>query len=293
MKRVSILIATKNQEDKIKQAVDSCLNQDWPEKALEVIVLDDGSSDKTLEILKSFKSKERVKVLQPAQGRVKNLNQGIKQAKGEFVCLSAGDIIFEKGFLKEAFKKFSKPQVAFVSPFGETGGNATVFRKTVLWEAGLFDEDFNEKGTSFRDDTDLAFRTWDKGYTCDYLRGHTLFTHEHAPPANWKEKLRYAWNRVKIHRFDALLYKKHPKRTREFLDLKLGFIRNPVKDFRVATGTWADQKSPSLSSPQGTMLLANKTPLHFLAIMLAGLAYVVLVKASRLYGSLKYGTLMF
>ena len=60
MALVSILIPTYNQAMYIGQAVESALQQDWPE--LEVIVSDDGSSDDTQRVLEKFRDDERVRI---------------------------------------------------------------------------------------------------------------------------------------------------------------------------------------------------------------------------------------
>jgi hypothetical protein len=90
----------------------------------------------------------------------------------------------------------------------------------------------------------------------------------------------------------VLLFKKHPVLGKKFLDVRLGFIVNPVKDFRVATGTWASGVSYSLSSPRGITYLENKTPLHAVLIFFGGLAWVTALKIVRLYGSIKFKKLL-
>jgi hypothetical protein len=96
-----------------------------------------------------------------------------------------------------------------------------------------------------------------------------------------------------IHKFDPILFKKNPKRATEFFDVKYGFLRNPKKDFETATGLWWKKSDRfSLSSPQGVVLIENKSPVHKIAIIFLGIVYVFLVKGARLYGSIKCGKLM-
>lgn len=294
MKKISIIIATKNQASQLKECVDAALEQGYPKKDFEVIVMDDGSTDKAPEIIKKYGKKIKI-VWNESAGRVLGLNKSIKMARFPFVCVSAGDIIFEKNFLKTIMSYFKSPEIGFVSPFHETGGNATVYSKKAIEEAGYFDPEFNEKGTGFRDDTDLVFRIWDKGYKSIFTYDAARFRHEHKTPSSISGKIMYAWARIKIHRFDALLFKKHPERAKEFFDVKLGFIRNPWKDFAAATGLWwkgTKSKDFALSSPQGVKLIEGKSFLHVIAIIVLGIVYVLLVKGARLYGSIKYGTLL-
>jgi len=292
--QASILIATRNQPETIQQAIESALKQEG--YRTEVLVLDDRSRAEVLELYKRFEKK--IKILNSgSKGRVKLLNYGIGKSRADFVCVSAGDCILEKGFLRKILRLFGQDKngkLAFVSPFSETGGNCTVFRKKVLEEMQGFSNDFNDGKTGFRDDTDLAFRIWDKGYKSVFTY-EPKFQHEHKSPEGLGKKLAYAWTRVKIHRFDALLFKKHSERAAMFFDVKFGFLRNPLKDFETAAGLWwkgKTKKAFALSSPQGVTLIEGKTIVHQIAIIMAAALYVALVKMVRLYSSLRFGKLL-
>ncbi|MFA6268454.1 MAG: glycosyltransferase family A protein [archaeon] len=289
---ITFLIASKNQGDEINDVIKRCFNQKFTGN-IEVILIDDKSSDKTQEIGETIAKKEKNLIVMSTkgEGRVKGLNKAIQKSKNEFICLSAGDIFFEKYFASTILSYFTEKNIAFVSPFSDTGGNATVWRKNVLKELNGFDEEFNEKGTGFRDDTDLAFRAFDKNYKGIFTYKTAKFKHEHSlKKEGLLDKLKYGWSRIKIHRFDPLLYKKHPIRGKEFFDVKLGFIRNPWKDFEVATGLWKGKFD--FSSPQGIVLVKGNSIPNKILIALLGLGYVFLVKTSRLYGSIKYRKLL-
>jgi len=292
MKDISIIIATKNQGKDLPDIVGRCLRQTFTGK-IEVILVDDNSNSESEAIGQGLAKKNKNVVFMSTKGlgRVKGLNSAMRKAKKEFICLSAGDIFLEKDFVKNILSYFKSEKTAFVSPFSNSGGNGTVWRKKVLDELKGFDEAFNEKGTGFRDDTDLAFRAFDKGYEGIFTYKTAKYKHKHSLSKNdLKSKMKYAWSRLKIHRFDPLLYKKHPLRGKEFFDIKLGFIRNPRKDFEVATGLWKGKFD--LSSPQGVVLLhANSAPKK-VAVLLLGIIYVIAVKCVRLYGSIKYGKLL-
>ncbi|MBI4175876.1 MAG: glycosyltransferase [Candidatus Aenigmarchaeota archaeon] len=286
---VSIIISTRNQENNIGKCIRSSLSQDWP--AIEVIVVDDGSADNTLQIAKGFGKKVRI-IENKGAGRVAGLNKAIKIAKHPYVCLSAGDIELEKAFVKKIMKFFDK-DVAFVSPFTKTGGNSTIYRKGLIEKLGYFDERFNVLGSGFRDDTDMAFRMFDAGYRGILTYSAKIFhASDRERLKTLKEKVMYAQRRVNIHTIDPLLYRKHPARASEFFDIRLGFLRNPVADFKTATGLWHRSREFTLKSPQGVVLLRGDKAGSKVLIFLLGLAYVSLVKLARLYGSVKYWKLM-
>jgi len=90
--KVSILIPCWNAERTLSATLRSALNQTWP--AIEVIAVDDGSTDGTLSILRSFE-KEGVRVLtQPNQGAGPAKNRAFREASGDFIqYLDADDLL--------------------------------------------------------------------------------------------------------------------------------------------------------------------------------------------------------
>ena len=70
----------------------SCLNQDFPYK-YEIIIVDDGSTDNTLEIIKSFDDK-RIKLYTKSHSGISDaLNLGLSKCNGEYICRMDGDDI--------------------------------------------------------------------------------------------------------------------------------------------------------------------------------------------------------
>src|SRR2546428_5359497 len=89
---VSIIVPAYNAEPWIGDALESALSQSW--EAIEVIVVDDGSTDNTLTIAKRFEC-TRVKVMhQENQGVEKARNRAVSEAQGEFLqYLDADDLL--------------------------------------------------------------------------------------------------------------------------------------------------------------------------------------------------------
>jgi glycosyltransferase involved in cell wall biosynthesis len=87
---VTALIDTYNHERFIEQAIVSVLEQDFPASEMEVLVVDDGSTDRTPEIVRKFAP--RVKYLRKENGgQASAFNFGIPQAHGEFIAFLDGD----------------------------------------------------------------------------------------------------------------------------------------------------------------------------------------------------------
>lgn len=89
--RVSFIIPCFNGERFIAEAIDSALRQTWPD--VEVIVVDDGSSDGSADIMRSYAERIRV-VRQENRGLPAARNSGIAACTGEFLCfLDADDLV--------------------------------------------------------------------------------------------------------------------------------------------------------------------------------------------------------
>ena len=87
--KVSVLISAYNEEKYILECIDSIINQTY--KNIEIIVIDDGSTDNTLRILKSFND-NRLKIFsQKNKGRVFSRNRALSLATGKYVILQDAD----------------------------------------------------------------------------------------------------------------------------------------------------------------------------------------------------------
>lgn len=88
MSKISVIIPSYNCELYIAETISSVLNQ--THKDLELIVVDDGSTDRTREIVASFGTSVRL-IAQANAGRCVARNLGIREASGEFICLMDHD----------------------------------------------------------------------------------------------------------------------------------------------------------------------------------------------------------
>src|SRR5271167_1703104 len=87
---VSVLIDTYNHERFIEKTIVSVLEQDFPASDREILVVDDGSSDGTPEIIRKFAP--QVRMLQKANGgQASAFNAGIPECKGAIVAFLDGD----------------------------------------------------------------------------------------------------------------------------------------------------------------------------------------------------------
>ena len=88
---ISAVIPSYNRKDTIKRCIDSILKQIYP--IFEIIIVDDGSDDGTLEIIHNeFKSDKRIRIIrQNHKGAQAARNAGIREAKGEYIAFLDSD----------------------------------------------------------------------------------------------------------------------------------------------------------------------------------------------------------
>jgi glycosyltransferase involved in cell wall biosynthesis len=109
---VSIVTPSYNQGCYIEETIQSVLNQDYPN--FEYIIVDGGSTDHTIEILKKFSN--RIKwVSEPDKGQADAVNKGFKMAKGEILGWINSDDTYNPGALNTVVGRFSKnPEIVMV-----------------------------------------------------------------------------------------------------------------------------------------------------------------------------------
>lgn len=111
MEKVSIIVPTHNRVEKLKRALDSILKQTYSE--IEVIVVDDGSTDSTWDILKEYQEKDKriIPIHQENKGVSVARNVGIQKATGTYVNFVDDDDFIEKDIIEKLVKKIKKEKV--------------------------------------------------------------------------------------------------------------------------------------------------------------------------------------
>ena len=293
MKGVTILINARNEEENISRCLESLLKQEYDKKGYEILVVDDASSDRTGDIVKAIgKDNKNVvyKRYENRQGRVKCINLALNLIKNPYFIEFNADCEAERDWLKKIISGFRGKDVGIVKASSLGEGVSTAFRTDLVRKIGGVDERYNEFGASLRYDSDIILSIKELGYRIVFV--DAKYRHFQKKPKSFRQKIKYSIYRAKVHRFDVLLYKKHPELAKEILRIKLGFLRSPMEDFRVATGLWGRDKKLRLSSPQGISILDNKSIFHLFLIIILGWVYVFSVKFARLYGSLIYKKLL-
>src|SRR5277367_4235295 len=107
----TVLIDTFNYGGYVEEAVRSVLEQDFPAEQMEVLVIDDGSTDDTAARLGKFAGRVHY-FYKPNGGQASAFNFGVERARGEFVALLDADDVWLPNKLRRVYEAFlSQPEV--------------------------------------------------------------------------------------------------------------------------------------------------------------------------------------
>lgn len=229
--QVSITIAAHNAEQWIEGCLNSIFEQTYPQDLLEIVVVDDGSTDETRKILQGIAAGHRNLnlIFQENQGTAAAHTNGLKNCRGDYIFVLSHDAYAEPDWVESVVKVFEEnPQVGIVQgqvvpvreviePFAHvvefTKFNrcfatvAIAYRARDLDLAGRY---YLEELCRYGDDAELAYRLLKRGAKSIFLEQVTA-RHELVPEDFWKS-IKNAWGRQKF----CLLFKIHPQ-ARAFL----------------------------------------------------------------------------
>ena len=102
---VSIIVPVYNIEKYINRCIDSIIKQSY--KKIEVIIIDDGSTDNSSKIIDNYPQKDsRIKVIHKENGGLSSArNEGMKYASGDFLCFIDGDDYIESTMIEEMMSR--------------------------------------------------------------------------------------------------------------------------------------------------------------------------------------------
>lgn len=112
----SVVVDNHNYGRYLGAAIDSVLAQDFPAEEVEVIVVDDGSTDDSRRVIEGYGGRIRA-VFQPHAGQAEAFNRGISQAKGRVVCLLDSDDVWLPRKLSAVAPLFDDPAVGCAEHF--------------------------------------------------------------------------------------------------------------------------------------------------------------------------------
>ncbi len=116
---ITVVISAFNEEREIESTVVNKLSQDYPSDRLEVIVVSDGSTDRTDEIVRSLvdSSKGRLKFFrqEPRQGKTQALNMAVGHTSAEIAVFADANSIYAPGAIRSLVRNFADPSIGYVT----------------------------------------------------------------------------------------------------------------------------------------------------------------------------------
>jgi len=237
----SIVIPTYNRIDSLKKCLDSIDKQTFDRSKFEVIVVDDGSEKDVAKMLSLCKYSFKLFTIRidhagPAQAR----NIGAKHAINNYIIFFEDDIVVDNSYLEVAYNILCEGKYDVVEGKTMLSGRKReirhfdeenvfsfipcnlIIRRELFVKLGGYDTNFFdfESGLYFREDADLGFRLLEIGALM--LKTDKLIV-EH--PEQFTD-ISLCFRHSRRYFFDPLLYKKHPKLYRKYIEKKriLGII---------------------------------------------------------------------
>lgn len=115
MRKIDIVMATYNGEKYLREQIQSIISQ--TNKEWNLLIRDDGSTDKTLDIIEEFlKKDDRIKLIKDTKGNlgcIKNFEELLKESKAKYIFLCDQDDIWREDKLDKCIKHLEKNQVIY------------------------------------------------------------------------------------------------------------------------------------------------------------------------------------
>ena len=127
MLKVSIIIPMKNEENNIRLCLDSIAGNSYPKEEYEIICVDNGSTDRTLEVARGYTKN----VYQLPDNTISALrNYGAQRAQGEYLAFIDSDCVADKFWLQSASMYFGSENMVCFGSTPEIPADATWVQKT-------------------------------------------------------------------------------------------------------------------------------------------------------------------
>ena len=225
----SVIIPAYNARNTIEKCMLALTNQSIPKENYEVIVIDDGSTDNTSDIVKRFPVRY---IYQSNKGPATARNTGAKEAKGEIILFTDSDCIPGKNWIEEMVMPFNNPEVMAVKGAYKTKQRSltarlaqiefeerfemlkkvesidmvdtysAAYRKSVFLSLGGFDPSFP---VANNEDTDLSYKMSRSGYKMVFNPDAIVYHLNHPDSVKRYARLKF-WRGY----WRMVVYKRYP-----------------------------------------------------------------------------------
>jgi cellulose synthase/poly-beta-1,6-N-acetylglucosamine synthase-like glycosyltransferase len=131
---VTLLISAYNEENTIEDKILNSLELNYAKELLEIVVVSDGSNDRTNEIVNKYTDKGVIlRHYEGRMGKTNCLNKSIPLAKGDIIVFSDANSIYDKDAVKNLVKNFNNEKIGFV-----TGHTKYIWKDNNLGSVGIY-----------------------------------------------------------------------------------------------------------------------------------------------------------
>ncbi len=176
MAEISVIIPVYNVENYLSKCLDSVINQTF--KDIEIICVNDGSTDNSRKILEEYKNKDsRIKIVDKENGGLSSArNAGMKAATGKFLSFIDSDDWVELNMLEKLYENITSLNtdisICAVHLFDET--KQQIDDSQSYFNLSCFDETFDNRAFSFEDTKpflmDVCVMAWNKLYRHSFIK---------------------------------------------------------------------------------------------------------------------------
>lgn len=129
--RITVITITFNEVQALKKTIDSVVHQDYKNK--EFIIIDGGSKDESLEIIKSNKPYIKKYISQPDNGIYDAMNKGIDLATGDYIIfMNSGDLFYDYTTISRVFSNTTNKDVIYGNTLWNFNGNNRLIKASSL-----------------------------------------------------------------------------------------------------------------------------------------------------------------
>lgn len=232
--KVSVIVPAYNSEKYIDHCIRALLEQTCRREDYEVVIVDDGSSDKTAEIVNAYPVRY---IYQKNQGPAAARNRGVNEAKGEIILFTDSDCVPTRNWIEEMTRPFNSADIAAVKGAYLTKQREIIarlaqvefeerfemlkraesidmvdtysagFKKKIFQQLGGFDTTFH---VANNEDTDLSYRMSKHGFKMVFNPDATVYHLKHPDSVKKYARLKFwrgYWRMVVYKRFPDKMLK--------------------------------------------------------------------------------------
>lgn len=186
--KVSIIVPIYNVEHYLKQCLNSCIKQTL--KDIEIICVDDGSTDRSFEIVKQYAKKDKriVPITKKNAGYGNSMNIGMDKARGEYIGIVESDDYVDQNMFKTLYSLAKKHELDVIKSdymiFKTVNGKEKTSYEVTCTEPGYYNKVLipSKNKVIFN----FQMNTWTGLYRTDFLRDNNI-RHNETPGAAYQD----------------------------------------------------------------------------------------------------------